>query len=123
MINSKFKVKKIKIIKNPNGNLYKMISKDDLYFKKFGEIYFSEVLPKKFKGWKFHEKRTQLITVINGSVRFYIKKNIEDKPETIDIKFPDNMNILKIMPKTFYSFKCMSKKKSLIINLIDEVVK
>ena len=123
MINSKFKVKKIKIIKNPNGNLYKMISKDDLYFKKFGEIYFSEVLPKKFKGWKFHEKRTQLITVINGSVRFYIKKNIEDKPETVDIKFADNMNILKIMPKTFYSFKCMSKKKSLIVNLIDEVVK
>lgn len=123
MINSKFKFKKIKIIKNPNGNLYKMISKDDLYFKKFGEIYFSEVLPKKFKGWKFHEKRTQLITVINGSVRFYIKKNIEDKPETVDIKFADNMNILKIMPKTFYSFKCMSKKKSLIVNLIDEVVK
>lgn len=123
MINSKFKAKKIKIIKNPNGNLYKMISKYDLYFKKFGEIYFSEVLPKKFKGWKFHEKRTQLITVINGSVRFYIKKNIEDKPDTVDIKFPDNMNILKIMPKTFYSFKCLSKKKSLIVNLIDEVVK
>ena len=51
-----------------------MISKKDNFFNKFGEIYFSEVCPKKFKGWKIHKKRTQLITVVNGSVKFFIKK-------------------------------------------------
>ena len=119
----KCKVKKIKVIKNPNGNLFKMISKKDNFFNKFGEIYFSEVCPKKFIGWKIHKKRTQLITVVNGSVKFFIKKKIKDKPKIVKIKYPDQMNLLKIMPNTFYSFKCVSKKKSLIINLIDEVVK
>ena len=117
-----FQIKKIKIIKNPKGNLFKKISKNDSLFEKFGEIYFSEVYPNKFKGWKFHEKRTQLITVINGSVRFFIKKKSKEKPRKIDIKFPDKMKMLKIMPNTFYSFKCLSKKKSLIINLINEII-
>ena len=119
----KYKVKKIKVIKNSKGNLFKMISKNDNFYNKFGEIYFSEVYPKKFKGWKIHKKMTQLITVVNGSVKFFIKKNIEDKPKIIEIKYPNRMNLLKIMPNTYYSFKCSSRKKSLIINLIDEVIK
>ena len=120
---SKYKVKKIKVIKNPLGNLFKMISKKDYFFNKFGEIYFSEVYPAKFKGWKIHKKRTQLITVVNGSVKFFIKKKLKDKPKIIEIKYPNKMNLLKIMPNTYYSFKCISKKKSLITNLIDEVIK
>ena len=74
MSKSFFKTEKIKIIKNSKGNLYKMLSKKHNFFKKFGEIYFSEVHPKKFKGWKYHEKRTQIITVVNGKVRFFLKK-------------------------------------------------
>jgi hypothetical protein len=119
----KFEVKKIKVIKNSRGNLYKMISKKDNFFSKFGEIYFSEAHPKKFKGWKIHKTRTQLITVVNGSVKFFMKKNLEDKPKIIQISYPNKMKLLKIMPNTYYSFKCISKKKSLIANLIDEVVK
>ena len=118
-----FKTKKIQIIKNPKGNLYKMLSKKHNFFKKFGEIYFSEVHPKKFKGWKYHEKRTQIITGVNGKVRFFLKKKITNKPKIVDIGFPNKMNLLKIEPKTYYSFECYSKKKSIIINLIDEIVK
>ena len=106
-----FKTKKIQIIKNPKGNLYKMLSKKHNFFKKFGEIYFSEVHPKKFKGWKYHKKRTQIITVVNGKVRFFLKKKITNKPKIVDIGFPNKMNLLKIEPKTYYSFKCFSKKK------------
>jgi len=123
MSKSFFKTEKIKIIKNAKGNLYKMLSKKHNFFKKFGEIYFSEVHPKQFKGWKYHEKRTQIITVINGKVRFFLKKKITNKPKVVDIGFPNRMNLLKIEPKTYYSFKCSSKKKSVIINLIDEIVK
>ena len=122
MSKSFFKTEKIKIIKNPKGNLYKMLSKKHNFFKKFGEIYFSEVYPKKFKGWKYHEKRTQIITVVNGKVRFFLKKKITSKPKVVDIGFPSKMKLLKIEPKTYYSFKCSSKKKSVIINLIDEIV-
>ena len=76
-----------------------------------------------FKGWKFHAKRTQVISVISGKVRFFLKKNEEDKPKIIDIESPNKLILLKIEPKTFYSFECKSKKKSILINIIDEIVK
>ena len=69
-----YKIQKIPIIKNPKGNLYKVISKNHDFFNKFGELYFTEIYPKKFKGWKYHEKRTQIITVLKGKVRFFLKK-------------------------------------------------
>tara|TARA_B110000037_G_scaffold215395_1_gene272717 strand:- start:3632 stop:4003 length:372 start_codon:yes stop_codon:yes gene_type:complete len=118
-----YNTKKIKVIKNPNGNLFKLFSKNHDFFKKFGEIYYTEIHPNKFKGWKFHAKRTQVISVISGKVRFFLKKNEEDKPKIIDIESPNKLILLKIEPKTFYSFECKSKKKSILINIIDEIVK
>jgi dTDP-4-dehydrorhamnose 3,5-epimerase-like enzyme len=118
-----YKIKKIPIIKNFKGNLFKIISKDHVFYNKFGEIYLSEVRPGKFKGWKYHENRTQIITVIAGKVRFFFKKKITDKATFIDIGYPNNLYLLKIEKKTYYSFKCKSKTRSLIINLIDEIVK
>ena len=118
-----YKVEKIPILKNPKGNLYKVVSKNHKFFNIFGELYFTEVYPKKFKGWKYHEKRTQIITVLKGKVRFYLKKKINDKPKVINIEFPDKLKLLKIEPKTHYSFECISRSKSMIINLINEVVK
>ena len=118
-----YNTKKIKVIKNPNGNLFKLFSKNHDFFKKFGEIYYTEVHPNKFKGWKFHTKRTQVISVVSGKVRFFLKKNEEDKPKIVDIESPNKLILLKIEPKTFYSFECKSKKKSILINIIDEIVK
>jgi len=118
-----YNTKKIKIIKNPKGNLFKLFSNNHKFFKKFGEIYYTEVYPNKFKGWKFHENRSQVMSVISGKIRFFLKKKENDKPEIVDIGSPNNLFLLKIEPKTFYSFKCKSKNKSILINIIDEVVK
>ena len=46
-----------------------MLSKKHNFFKKFGEIYFSEVHPKNSKV-EVSQKRTQIIKVVNGKVRF-----------------------------------------------------
>ena len=118
-----YQIQKIPIIKNLKGNLFKIISKDHDFYNKFGEIYLTEVRPGKFKGWKYHKNRTQIITVIKGKIRFFLKKKIKDKPTFVDIEYPNNLYLLRIEKKTYYSFKSKSKSKSLIINLIDEVVK
>lgn len=118
-----YNIKKIPIIKNSKGNLYKLLSKEHEFFKKFGEIYFTEVYSNKFKGWKFHRKRTQIISVITGKVRFFLKKKESDKPKIIDIESPNKLKLLRIEPKTYYCFESFSRNKSIIINIIDEVVK
>ena len=125
MLKSKlFKTDNVKVIKNTKGNLFKIVSKKHDFFKRFGELYFSEVHLNKFKGWKYHKKREQILTVASGKVRFFFKKEIDQKKSFyVDVSFPNNLKIIKIYPKTYYSFQCKSKKKALIINLINEVVK
>ena len=71
-----YKIKKIPIIKNSKGNLFKLVSKNHNFYNEFGEIYLSEVIRGKFKGWKYHEYRNQIITVVSGKVRFFFKKKL-----------------------------------------------
>ena len=44
-----FKILKNKIIKNKKGSIIKFITKKNIYFKSFGEIYFSEINANKTK--------------------------------------------------------------------------
>ena len=90
----KYKLEKIKIIKNSKGNIFKLLSRKSKLYVKFGEVYLSEVKPNKFKGWKLSDKYTQLLTVIKGAVEFKLKKNLEIKTKTIS--FPSNLSILKV---------------------------
>ena len=50
-----------KIIKNSKGDILKFVSTKNVFFKRFGEIYFSEIKKNKTKGWNFHKKNTCLI--------------------------------------------------------------
>lgn len=115
--------KKIKIIKNPKGNIVKFVNKNQLPFKKFGEIYFSEIKPNTTKNWKYHENRNQYLTIVEGSVVFFFKKKIKGKIKKILLKYPNKLNSIFIPKKYFYKFKCISKKKSIIVNIIDEIIK
>ena len=117
------KKKKIKVIKNPKGKIIKFVNYKELPLKKIEEIYFSEVKPNKFKGWKFHNSRNQYLTVVTGSVEFSFKKKINSKIKKILINSEKDLYSIFIPKKVFYSFKCNSKSKAIIINIIDEIVK
>ena len=115
----KLDLNKVKIIKNSKGNIFKLLSKKSKQFVGFGEVYFSEVKPGIFKGWKYSEKYTQLLTVIKGSVEFKVKKKSSVKTKTIS--FPKNMYMLKILPKTYYCFRCKGNSTSIVLNVTDRV--
>ena len=115
--------KKIKIKKNHRGNIVKFADLNSLPFKKLGEIYFSEVKPKLLKGWKYHNLRNQYLTVAYGSVEFSFKKSPKDKIKKTIINIKNKQYALFIPKKTYYSFKCLSKDKAIIVNIIDEVVR
>ncbi len=115
--------KKIKIIKNSKGNILKFVNKKKLPFKKFGEIYFSEINPNTTKDWKYHKNRNQFLTIINGSVIFFFKKNKNGKIRKISLRYPSKLHSIYIPKRYYYRFKCTSKKKSVIVNIIDEIVK
>ena len=118
------KKKKIKIIKNKKGNIIKFFNfQKDTSKKKYGEIYFSEVKKKYFKGWKFHEKRNQIMTICSGSIEVSFKNKNSSRIKKIKLSYPKNLYALQIPKKTYYSFRCLSRQKAIIVNIIDEVVK
>ena len=110
-----FKLKKIKIQK---GNIYKFLSRNDKFFKKFGEIYISEIKKNSIKGWNYHLQNKFHLAVISGKVKFHFIKERNRKFYSKKIILSsNNYKLLVISPKIFFSFKGIDKK-NLIINFL-----
>jgi dTDP-4-dehydrorhamnose 3,5-epimerase-like enzyme len=112
LVNSQF-------FKNKKGDVIKYISKKSKYFKKFGEIYFSEIKKNKIKGWIKHTRNTCIICVPSGKVKFFtFKENFHDKKKFILSK---KINKLLIIPPGYWFSFLSINKISLVANLIDDV--
>ena len=116
LLNIKFKKKQI--INVEGGDVYKIMKKSDFADFKFNEVYFSSINDNYVKGWKLQEKITSNICVPIGEVKFTFVSS--------DFKFSEsyiigekNYGLLSFPPNIWYCFKGLSKKKSLILNLID----
>lgn len=115
-------VKRIKLKKfnNIRGDLLKYISKNDNFFEKFGEVYFTEI-KKKPKGWNYHKYNKCLIAVPYGKVQFTLvdgRKKKTDFNKRLKISIgKKNYFLLIIPPKVWFSFRSLTNF-SLIANLI-----
>tara|TARA_E500000331_G_C17267387_1_gene717709 strand:- start:82 stop:483 length:402 start_codon:yes stop_codon:yes gene_type:complete len=115
------KIKK-KIFINKKGDLIKYISTKDRFFKKFGEVYFSEIKKKKTKGWNLHTKYKCHLAVISGKVKFNFIDNRKNsktylKKDTV-ILSKKNYSILLVPPNIWFSFTT-ENKVSLIVNMLN----
>ncbi len=116
---NKIKKIKLKIIKNRKGDLLKYLTKSDKYLSKFGETYFNEIKKNQKKGWILHKKYFCLLAVPYGKVEFNYKKNIKKKANKI-ILSKNNYSLIVVPPKTWFSFKGVSKI-SLLANTINGI--
>lgn len=110
-----YKLNKIKFIKNPNGNIYKLIQNDTKKIK-FDELYISELNSFKQKAWKFHKKKIQRIYIPIGKVKIGIYQPKIKKIKIIILGETDKQ-LITIYNGVFYGFKLIVNKKSLILNL------
>lgn len=114
----------LKEIFDPKGSVLHMIRVDDSEYKGFGECYFSEVNPGSVKAWKLHTKQTQNFTVPLGKIKLVLFDNRENsgtrgKIQEIILGRPENYQRVKIPPKVWYGFTCISEEKALIANFTD----
>ena len=112
----------IKIIKNKKGDLIKYLSSRDSFFKKFGEIYFSEIKKGQIKGWNLHKRFKCHLAVISGSVTFNFvdsRKNSKTflKKEKITLS-KKNYALLVVPPKIWFNFTTRDKV-SLVANTLN----
>ena len=111
-----------KVIKNKKGDLLKYLSTKDKFFKKFGEIYFSEIKKGHIKGWKLHKKYKCHLAVLSGSVTFNFedsRKNSKTylKKDKVTLN-KKNHGILLVPPNVWFSFTTKNKV-SLVVNTLN----
>jgi len=115
----------LKIISDERGAVLRMFHNENLLFKNFGEIYFSEINPGAVKAWKRNKKQTQNLAVPVGSVNLVI---YDDRPNSTTqgalfnciLGRPDNYNLIHIPPLLWYGFQGFGNTPALIANCPDQ---
>ena len=117
-------VTELKQINDQRGSVLHMLRSDAIDFTKFGECYFSEVLPGVVKAWKLHTLQTQNLAVPIGRVKLVIyddrqNSNTRDSICTIELGRPDAYVRVKIPPGLWYGFACIGNSNALLVNCSD----
>lgn len=112
------KVINLKKIENTKGAIIKILNKKDKNFKKFGEIYFSEIKKNEIKGWNLHKKFFCQITICYGDLIVKLKnQKSETKKIHLSVLKP---RLLIIPPGVWFSLNS-KKKNSMIINILSGI--
>lgn len=111
-------------ISDDRGAVLHMLRNDAPEFSRFGECYFSEVLPGAVKAWKRHRMQTQNLTVPVGRMRVVIFDGREisptrDRIQILELGRPDAYVRLHIPPGIWYGFSCISENPALLVNCAD----
>ena len=112
----KIKVVKLKKIPTDGGDVLHFLKNGDEGYKRFGEIYFSQIKYGKVKAWKKHLKMTLNLVVPVGNVRFVFYLPNKDIFRVEEIGSSNYSRII-VPPGIWFGFKGISKYQSLISNL------
>jgi dTDP-4-dehydrorhamnose 3,5-epimerase len=115
----------MKIIDNPNGDIYRVMRKIDTGYLGFGEAYISTIKVGKIKGWKKHHNMTMNLVVPVGRVSIVI---FDDRPSspTRDSFLETTLSMenyyrITIPPGLWCAFMGIGLETSMILNISDSV--
>ena len=105
----------LKTISHPKGDIHHVIKKTDNGYDGFGEAYLTSIFKDEIKGWKKHKLMTLNLTVILGTVRFYVHDEETQQTNAYDL---GNKNYQRITIPCGYwlAFKGLSLKENVILN-------
>ena len=110
------KITPLKTFSDERGSVKHMMKCTDPAFKKFGEIYFSVVLPGKIKAWRKNKKTTVNYAVIEGNIKLVVYDGKESRVIYIG---EDNYCLVTIPPGLWRGFKAIGGKKAIVADLVD----
>ena len=110
-----------KIISLVEGDVLHAMKTGEEGFEKFGEAYFSEVLPKSKKGWKRHKEMIMNLLVPVGQIKFTF---FDERPESASYEYYQEVSVSKlnyvritVPPMIWFSFENLASEKALLLNL------
>ncbi len=119
------KVKKLKVIPDERGRLMEILRRDDEMFVEFGQVYMTTANPGVVKGWHYHKKQCDNMTVVKGMMKIvlYDSRNDSSTHGEINEFFVGEHNplLVHIPPYVYHGFKCVSVEEAIVINTPTEV--
>ena len=114
---------KKKVISDDRGKILHMLRTDDKNFKKFGEIYFSYIYPKKIKAWHIHKKMTLNYVAAYGKIKLVLyddrkKSKTYGKIQEIFLS-NDNHLLVSIPPLIWNGFTSADHNLAVLANCSD----
>ncbi len=111
-------------ISDERGAVLHMLRCDTPEFTRFGECYFSEIMPGAIKAWKRHNTQTQNLAVPVGRIRMVIYDSRESSTtrghlQVLELGRPDAYFRLRIPPRLWYGFACTGATPALLANCPD----
>lgn len=117
-------LKRLKIIPDERGRLMEMVRADDEGFAKFGQVYMTTAYPGVVKGWHYHKKQCDYMTVVTGMMKIVLYDMRDDSPTQGEVNefFAGMYNpvCITIPPGVCHGFKCIGRKESIVINTVTE---
>ncbi len=121
------KIFPLKQISLEKGDVWHGLKKSDEGYKGFGEVYFSNVVPKQIKGWKKHLETTLNLVVLKGEIEFVffddrIDSETKGKFFSITASSTDKEKYIRIcvFPGIWMAFRCISDDEALLMDVIDQ---
>ena len=113
-------IRPLKQISDERGKVMHMLKRDDPWFEKFGEIYFSAVYPGAIKGWHLHKVMTLNYAVVSGIIKLVLYDDREGSPSRGQLQEiftgQDNYALITIPPNVWNGFKGIGAAPGIVAN-------
>jgi dTDP-4-dehydrorhamnose 3,5-epimerase len=104
-------------IPTSQGEVRHGLKVSDSGFAGFGEVYFSEVIGGKIKGWKRHLRMVMNLVVVSGTVRFILHTGADERREyLVSVEDDDRYGRLTVPPGLWMAFQGIGRGSNLLMN-------
>ena len=117
-------IKKLKVLPDERGRLMEILRRDDDLFLNFGQVYMTTTYPSVVKAWHKHEKQTDNVACIQGTIKLALYDGREKSPTFKEVdEFYLGIHdplLIQIPAGVYHGWMCVSQDEAVVINIPTE---
>ncbi len=115
------KIKRLKVIPDERGRLMEILRRDDELFVEFGQVYVTTTFPGVVKAWHRHEKQTDNIACVCGTIKMVLYDGRTSSPTHQEVNEfylgVHNPVLVQVPAGVYHGWMGVSQEEAVIINI------
>ncbi len=117
-------IRPLKQIPDERGKVMHMLRRDDPWFERFGEIYFSVIYPGVIKAWHLHKIMILNYGVVSGAIKLVLYDDRDGSPTKGELQEiftgEEYYSLITIPPNIWNGFKGIGARPAIVANCATE---